>query len=568
MKKQLLFALSLMVAVVFSSCKNLSDLDPSLFTSTPNPLETKAGKVEATVTGTFPVKYFTKNAIVTVTPVMKLSNGQTVKAAPSVFQGEKVIGNDKVISYKAGGSYSMNVSFDYVPEMAVSELFLEFDVVSKSKSYKLTPVKVADGVIATSELAQKTFDKSTGAVLIKDQFERDIMQMTEADILFLIQQSTVRSAEVKSDDIKALTAKVLEARDAMNQSVESLQISAYASPDGATDLNTKLAERRQKETEKFLNAELKKIKSPLTVESRFTPEDWDGFQALMEKSNIQDKELILRVLSMYSDPEQREREIKNLSAAFQQIATDVLPQLRRSQLKLMVKVTGKSDEEIATLAKNDPSALNIEELLYAATLTSDAGAKQAIYKKVTELYPNDVRAYNNMGQVCYYMGNLDNAEKAFAKALSMEPRNPDANYNAGLIALAKGQMDKAEAYFGNAVGTTGNLKNALGTYYMASGDYAKAKSTMLGVSTNNTALLQILNKEYNAAKNTLGAIETPDAQTSYLKAVVAARTNDKDGVYSNLKSAVAMNKEFAVKALKDLEFAKYWADSAFRAIVK
>lgn len=568
MKKQLLFALSLMVAVVFSSCKNLSDLDPSLFTSTPNPLETKAGKVEATVTGTFPVKYFTKNAIVTVTPVMKLSNGQTVKAAPSVFQGEKVVGNDKVISYKAGGSYSMNVSFDYVPEMAVSELFLEFDVVSKSKSYKLTPVKVADGVIATSELAQKTFDKSTGAVLIKDQFERDIMQMTEADILFLIQQSTVRSAEVKSDDIKALTAKVLEARDAMNQSVESLQISAYASPDGATDLNTTLAERRQKETEKFLNAELKKIKSPLTVESRFTPEDWDGFQALMEKSNIQDKELILRVLSMYSDPEQREREIKNLSAAFQQIATDVLPQLRRSQLKLMVKVTGKSDEEIATLAKNDPSALNIEELLYAATLTSDAGAKQAIYKKVTELYPNDVRAYNNMGQVCYYMGNLDNAEKAFAKALSMEPRNPDANYNAGLIALAKGQMDKAEAYFGNAVGTTGNLKNALGTYYMASGDYAKAKSTMLGVSTNNTALLQILNKEYNAAKNTLGAIETPDATTSYLKAVVAARTNDKDGVYSNLKSAVAMNKEFAVKALKDLEFAKYWADSAFRAIVK
>lgn len=568
MKKQLLFALSLMVAVVFSSCKNLSDLDPSLFTSTPNPLETKAGKVEATVTGTFPVKYFTKNAIVTVTPVMKLSNGQTVKAAPSVFQGEKVVGNDKVISYKAGGSYSMNVSFDYVPEMAVSELFLEFDVVSKSKSYKLTPVKVADGVIATSELAQKTFDKSTGAVLIKDQFERDIMQMTEADILFLIQQSTVRSAEVKSDDIKALTARVLEARDAMNQSVESLQISAYASPDGATDLNTTLAERRQKETEKFLNAELKKIKSPLTVESRFTPEDWDGFQALMEKSNIQDKELILRVLSMYSDPEQREREIKNLSAAFQQIATDVLPQLRRSQLKLMVKVTGKSDEEIATLAKNDPSALNIEELLYAATLTSDAGAKQAIYKKVTELYPNDVRAYNNMGQVCYYMGNLDNAEKAFAKALSMEPRNPDANYNAGLIALAKGQMDKAEAYFGNAVGTTGNLKNALGTYYMAAGDYAKAKSTMLGVSTNNTALLQILNKEYNAAKNTLGAIETPDATTSYLKAVVAARTNDKDGVYSNLKSAVAMNKEFAVKALKDLEFAKYWADSAFRAIVK
>lgn len=568
MKKQLVFALSLMVAVLFSSCKNLGDLDPSLFTSTPNPLETKAGKVNATVTGTFPVKYFQKNAVVTVTPVMRMSNGQSVKGTPSVFQGEKVVGNDKVISYKAGGSYSMNVSFDYVPEMAVSELYLEFDVVAKKKSYQLTPVKVADGVIATSELAQKKFKGSTGAVVIKDQFVRDIMQMTEADILFLIQQSTVRSSEVKGEDIKAMTAKIIEARDAMNKSVESLQISAYASPDGATDLNTQLAERRQKETERFLNAELKKIKSPLTVESRFTPEDWDGFQKLMEKSNIQDKELILRVLSMYTDPEQREREIKNLSAAFKQIADEVLPQLRRSQLKLMVKVTGKSDDEIAGLAKSNPSALSVEEMLYAATLTEKADEKQAIYKKVAELYPNEIRAYNNMGQVCYQMGNMDNAEKSFAKALSINPRNADANYNAGLVALAKGDYAKAETYFANAAGTNGNLKNAFGTYYLATGDYSKAKSSMLGVTTNNSALLQILNKEYNAAKNTLAAVEKPDAMTSYLAAVVAARTNDKDGVYSNLKAAVVMKKECAAKAAKDLEFAKYWNESAFKAIVQ
>jgi len=568
MKKQLLFALSLMVAVVFSSCKNLSDLDPSLFTSTPNPLETKAGKVEATVTGTFPVKYFQKKAVVTVTPVMKLSNGQSVKGTPSVFQGEKVVGNDKVIVYKAGGSYSMNVSFDYVPEMAVSELYLEFDVAARKKTYKLTPVKVADGVIATSELAQKKFKGSLGATIIKDQFVRDIMQMTEADILFLIQQSTVRNSEVKGEDIKALTAKIIEARDAMNKSVESLQISAYASPDGATDLNTKLAESRQKETEKFLNAELKKIKSPLTVESRFTPEDWDGFQKLMEKSNIQDKELILRVLSMYTDPEQREREIKNLSAAFKQIADEVLPQLRRSQLKLMVKVTGKSDAEIAGLAKSDPSALNLEEMLYAATLTEKAEEKQAIYKKVTEVYPNDIRAYNNMGQVCYQMGNIDNAEKSFAKALSIDPRNADVNYNAGLVAMAKGNMAKAETHFANAAGTNGNLKNAFGTYYVVKGDYAKAKSSFLGVSSNNAALLQILNKEYNAAKNTLSSVENPDAMTSYLSAVVAARTNDKDAVYSNLKAAVAKKKELGSKAAKDLEFAKYWNESAFKTIVQ
>jgi Flp pilus assembly protein TadD len=568
MKKQLLFALSLMVAVVFSSCKNLSDLDPSLFTSTPNPLEAKAGKVEATVTGTFPVKYFQKNAVVTVTPVMKLSNGQSVKGTPSVFQGEKVVGNDKVISYKAGGSYSMKVSFDYVPEMAVSELYLEFDVAAKKKSYKLTPVKVADGVVATSELAQKQFKGSLGATQIKDQFVRDIMQMTEADILFLIQQSTVRNAEVKAEDITALTAKIVEAKNEMNKSVESLQISSYASPDGALELNTKLAERRQKETEKFLNAELKKIKSPLTLESRFTPEDWDGFQKLMENSNIQDKELILRVLSMYKDPEQREREIKNLAAAFKQIADDVLPQLRRSQLKLMVKVSGKSDEEIARLAKSNPSELNVEEMLYAATLTSEVAEKQAIYKKVAEIYPNEIRAYNNMGQVCYQNGNIDNAEKAFAKALAIDPRNVDANYNAGLVAMAKNDLTKAETYFANAAGTNGNLKNAFGTYYIATGDYAKAKSALMGVNSNNAALLQILNKEYNAAKTTLASVEAPDALTSYLAAVVAARTNDKDGVYSNLKASVAKSKECAAKAAKDLEFAKYWNESAFKAIVQ
>jgi Flp pilus assembly protein TadD len=568
MKKQLFFALSLMVAVLFSSCKNLSDLDPSLFTSTPNPLEAKGGMVEATVTGTFPVKYFRKNAVVTVTPVMKLSNGQIVKSAPSVFQGEKVVGNDKVISYKAGGSYSLKASFKYVPEMAVSELYLEFDVVARKKSYKLTPVKVADGVIATAELAQKKFEGSLGATIISDKFERDIMQMTEADIRFLIMQSTVRNTEVRSEDVRALTSKIVEARDELNKSVESLQISAYASPDGAIDLNTRLAERRQKETERFLNAELKKLKSPLTVESRFTPEDWDGFQKLMEESNIQDKELILRVLSMYTDPEQREREIKNLAAAFKQIADEVLPKLRRSQLKLIVKVTGKSDEEIASLVKSNPSALDIEEMLYAATLTNVPSEKQAIYKKVSEMYPNDVRSYNNIGMVCYQLGNIDNAEKSFAKALSMEPRNADVNYNVGLVALAKGELTKAENHFANAAGTTGNLKNAFGTFYIATGDYTKAKSTMVGVNSNNAALLQILNKEYNAAKSTLSSVENPDALTAYLGAVIAARTNDRDGVYSNLRTAAAKNKQFAAKASTDLEFAKYWNESAFKTIIQ
>jgi Flp pilus assembly protein TadD len=568
MKKQVLFGLSILVAVVFSSCKNLGDLDPSLFTCTPNPLETKAGKVDATITGTFPVKYFAKNAVVTVTPVMKMSNGQTVKAASSVFQGEKVVGNDNVIAYKAGGSYSINTSFDYVPEMAVSELFLEFNVVAKKKNYDLQPVKVADGVVASSELLQKVFKGKLGPAVIADKFERDIMEMTDAEILFLIQQSTVRKTETTSDDIKALTQKIAEAKDELNKTVESLQISAYASPDGAIDLNTKLAESRQKETEKFLNAELKKIDSPLTIESRFTPEDWDGFQKLMEKSNIQDKQLILRVLSMYTDPEQREREIKNLSAAFKQIADEVLPQLRRSQLKLMVKVTGKSDAEIAKLAKEDASKLNAEELLFAATLTTDLDEKAAIYQKAINAYASDIRGHNNLGVVKYLQGNIDEAAALFAKALQINGNCADANYNAGLCAFAKGENDKAIAYFGKAAGTSGNLKNATGSYYVATGDYPKAKSSFAGVSSNNAGLLQILNKEYNAAKNTLGAVEEADALTAYLLAVAAARTNDKDGVYANLRTAISKKNDCGAKAANDLEFAKFWTDATFQSIVK
>lgn len=565
MKKNLFFGLSLLVAIFFSSCKNMTDLDPSLFTCTPNPLETKAGKVDATVTGTFPVKYFNKNAVVTVTPVLKMSNGESVKGQPSVYQGEKVVGNDNVIAYKAGGTYTLNASFDYVPAMDVSELFLEFNVVAKKKTYDLKPVKVADGVLSTSELLQTG---NLSAAIIPDKFERDIMQMTDAEILFLIQQSTVRKSETSSDDIKALTQKIVEAKDALNQTVEALKISSYASPDGAVSLNTNLAERRQKETEKFLNAELKKIKSNLTVELRFTPEDWEGFQKLMEESNIQDKQLILRVLSMYQDPEQREREIKNLSAAFKQIADEILPQLRRSQLKLIVKVTGKSDSEISQLAKNDASQLDVEELLYAGKIAQSLDEKAAIYQKAVNAYGSDIRSHNNLGAVKYQQGNIDAAAGLFAKALQIDSKNADANYNAGLCALAKGDNDAANAYFGKAAGTSGDIKNATGTYYIATGDYAKAKSSFAGVNSNNAALAQILNKEYNAAKNTLSAVKEPDAMTAYLSAVVAARTNDKDGVYSNLKSAIGKKSECASKAANDIEFAKFKTDATFQSIVK
>ncbi len=567
MRKQLFFAVSMVLALVFSSCsKDLTALDPSLFKCNPNPLEVKGGKVDATITGTFPVKYFNKQAVLTVTPVLKF-NGTEVKGKSVNFQGEKVVGNDQSISFKAGGSYTMKASFDYVPEMANSELFLEFSVVSKKKTYAIPSVKVADGVIATSQLVS-TSASENAPVMLTDKFQRVIQEMQEADILFLIQKSELRKTEAKSADVVALTQKIKEVTATQNKQISGLEISGYASPDGSIDLNTNLAEKRQAVTSDMINKELKKLKTTVTIDSKFTAEDWAGFQSLMENSSIQDKQVILRVLSMYTDPEQREREIKNLSVAYKGIAEEILPQLRRSKLKLTVDVTGKTDTELAQLAKNDPSKLSVEELIFAASLTNDLNEKAAIFQKVTELYPNDVRGFNNLGSVKFKQGNVADASRYFAKALEISPKSADVNYNAGLTSLAKGDLSSAEVSFGKAAGTSGNVGQALGTVNVIKGDYSKAKTYFGSTATNNAALVQVLNADYNGARKTLAAVAQPDGMTSYIGAIIGARTNDRDAVYSNLKTAVKLDSSLALKAVKDIEFFKFKTEPEFISIAK
>jgi len=567
MKKQLFFAVSMVFALLFSSCsKDLTALDPSLFKCNPNPLEVKGGKVDATITGTFPVKYFNKRAVLTVTPVLKFE-GKEVKGTPVVFQGEKVKGNDKTIAFKAGGNYTVKASFDYVPEMAKSELYLEFSVVQKKKTYQIPSVKVADGIIATSQLVS-TNETEMNPVIIPDKFQRVIQQQQEADIMFLIQQSNLRKSETSSADMVSLTKKIKEAKETPNEQVSGFNLSSYASPEGPLKLNTNLAESREKVTQGFMNKELKKLKTKVKIDSKFTPEDWEGFQALMEKSNIQDKQVILRVLTMYTDPEERNRQIKNLSVAFKQIAEEILPQLRRSKLKLTVDVTGKADSVILKLAKDDATKLNVEELLYAATLTTDLGEKATIYQKVTEQFPTDVRGFNNLGAVKFQQGNVDDASRYFAKALEIEPTNADVNYNAGLTSLAKGDLAKAEEYFGKAAGTTGNVGEGLGTVYLIKGDYSKAKTYFGSTASNNTAIVQILNADYNGARTTLSTVARPNALTAYLGAIIGARTNDRDAVYSNLKTAIKLDGTYAQKAAKDIEFSKFATDETFLSIIK
>ena len=561
MRKNLFLSLIAAVAVLASCNKTLPQ--PEQITVNPNPLEMVGNKVNAEITGTFPAKKFVKRGVLVITPVLKF-NGQEVLGEPVTYVGEKAKENGKTVNYKLGGTYSQSCSFDYVPAMRKSELYLRFEAKIKNKVIAIPDLKIADGVLATSELAQAK-DNKTAAT--PDKFQRIIQEVTEADIKFLIQQANLRSSETRSEDVKNLQAAIKEANENEKKAINKLEVSGYASPDGAQDLNESLAQNRQKVAQKFLNKTLKKNKITTDVASTITAEDWEGFQAAMEQSNMQDKELVLRVLSMYTDPEEREAQIKNLSAVYGTIAEEILPALRRSKLILTTDLIGKTDDEIATLAKNDPTQLNVEELLYAATLTTNKDEKIAIYNKVAEQY-NDYRAWNSMGQIYFENGQIASARNCYNKALAIEPNNANVNYNAALAAMADNDLAKAEVYFGKAAGTDANLSAAMGTLYTMKGDYAAAKKAYGSSATNNAAVQQILDEDYTAALQTLNKVQKPNATTAYLKAVVAARTNDKANVYSNLKSAIVLDPAMKTRAQTDIEFSKFAEDAEFMAIVK
>ena len=553
MIKKLYLPLVALLVIALSSCGKMGELSSDYFTTNPEVLEAVGGKVPVTITGKFPEKYFKKNAIVEVTPVLRWNGGEA-KSQPATFQGEKVQGNDQTIAYKAGGTYTMKANFDYVPEMAKSELYLDFKIKRGKKEYTIPSVKIADGVIATSELPTVG---SANAAYAPDAFQRIIKQAQEAQIMFLIQQANLRASELKSAELKDFNKKVVEVNgDTKNYKLNNIEVSAYASPDGGVKLNTGLAESRQNNAQKYLNKELKKGKINTQVDTKYTAQDWDGFQTLVSKSNIQDKDLILRVLSMYQDPEQRETEIKNISSVYKTLADEILPQLRRARLTANYDVIGRSDEEINEAFDKDAKVLSNEELLYAATLTSDNARKEAIYKKTTELYPADARAYNNLGKMAYAAGDLAKAEGYFKQALSKNAGSAEANTNLGLIELNKGNVANAENYLSKSTGADA-ANEALGNLYIKQGQYDRAVNAFGDVKTNSAALAQILAKDYNKAKNTLAAVKNPDAYTDYLMAIVGARTNNADLVKSSMAKVAQKDAALAAKAQIDREFAKY-----------
>ena len=549
------------------------------YTVTPEVLETNNGTVDIALQGRIPEKYFLKKATLVATPVIVTPEGEKAYP-PFILQGEKVKANNKVISYTDGGSVTYKGSIPYESAMRKSELVLKVHASKGKKSLDFAPVKLADGVIATSTLVDNSpftilgVQKSKNTTGIYDptidKYQRIVPDKYVADLIYLINSSEVRGKELTKDEIKELSKYVAEAYKADRKELKGVEVSAYASPDGKLDLNTKLSEKREGTASKAVEKNLKSNKVETELTTKYTPEDWDGFKELMEKSTIQDKELILRVLSMYSDPEVREREIKNLSSAFTAVANDILPKLRRAKITASVNLVGRTDEEISTLAINDPSKLNQAELLYAATLTNDPQVQKTIYTNFTKVYADDWRGYNNLGTVEFTLGEVDGAGVNFEKADKLDPKNPIVQNNLGCVELKKLNFAKAEELFGGATGAGNEVNDNLGIVKIKQGQYETAAKYFNDdtKSPANRALAQLLNNDVTGALHTLDAAPIQSGRVLYLKAIIGARTAKTSMMYENLGNAIKKDAAYKALAKTDLEFAKYFEDQNFKLIVQ
>ena len=550
--------LSAVAVAMLTSCGGgLKSLSADNFKVVPNPLETEGGQVQATINGMFPEQYMNRKAVVTVTPELRYTkNGvqQALKGQSATFQGEKVMGNDQTISYLLGGHYTMKTAFPYEAAMQQSDLFLTFDAKVGKKEVKVPAVKVATGVIATSELYHQTVSSAQPCVA-PDAFQRITEQKLDANVKFLIQQAELRKSELQSNSVQDFV-KLLQqiARDQEGLNLSNVEISAYASPDGGLKLNEQLANKRQQNTETYVRQQLKNANLEGGISSEYTAQDWEGFQELVKASNIQDKDVILRVLSMYQDPQEREQQIKNMSQGFRELAEGVLPELRRARMTINYEVIGRDDEQIFNQYQQDASKLSVEELIYAASIANTDREREDILKTTARLYTQDARAYNNLGTLAMQQGNYEEAKRYFQQAQAVQ-KLPETSANLGLMALQQGDVQTAENLIAQSSGASG-LAEALGNLHLAQGNYALAQQDFGYRPSNSAALAQLLNKDYARAQQTLKNIKNPDGITDYLAAIVQARQENYDAAASFLRSALQKNPGLKTYADKDLELVK------------
>lgn len=563
--KQYLFR-TLVVAgassLLFASCASKFKISSTGVNVDPNPLTVQGDAVKTRINFAFPKKSFPKKGTLRITPVLRYAGGEKWGKAYD-YQGDDVYGNEQVVFYKSGANAVLDFAVPYTPQMQKSELYLTFNGKVGKKSQKISAMKVADGVNATETLA--TVEGILPAIA-PHGFQRVVKEMYDADILFQIQQANVRGSEINKEDVEEWRYTVQNAKETPNQNV-SVEVQSYASPDGGKKLNEKLSENRERNTTAALKKEFKKQDmAGVAIDAHYTAQDWEGFRTLVEKSDLPDKDLVLRVLSMYPDPESREREIKNISVVFKQLADNILPKLRRSRLIANVEIIGKSDAEIQEFIAKAPGHLSAEELLYAAELTNSTTEKMRIYQIANQIFKKDYRAYNNIGALYFAQGKIKDAEAWFNKAATLQD-NEVTKLNRGLIALYHGDKEKAQDMISAAINTP-ELGQALAYLYLKQGEYMKAETAFGETVSNNAAVAQLLNGNYAKALKTLQKITTPSATTELIRAIIAARTNDNNGVITALKSAIALDGSVAYQIADNLEFAKYKNLAAFKALVK
>jgi len=571
MKKFRSYFILILAAIVMSSCSGLNKMKKNSnlvkYEVTPKILETHAGVVTVTIKGTFPAKYFDKKTTVTATPVLTYTGGETAFDKVQVLQGEKVQANNKVIT-TTGGDFTYTSTIPYKDAMKMSELVLRIKAVRGKKSLDFDQVKIADGVIATSTLVQK----EGKPILLKDKYVRINPESKLADIHYQINQADISSKELKAEDIALLKEYIKSISADSSRKLKSTDVSSYASPDGSMKINTPLSEKRGKTAGKFIKKEFTKIdaaKADGFFNEKTTSEDWDGFKSEVEKSTIQDKDLILRVLSMYSDPEVRNKEIKNMTSAFEKLKTDILPKLRRSQMAVNVDIVGRTDEQIVTQMKSDPKVLNHEEMLHAASLTTDLNEQLKFYQAAADNDPKDFRAQNNIGNTYMALGKTDEAIAAFEKAKAIE-NNDVVKNNLGFGALVKGDNAKAEEYFNSMAAATPESKWGLGVIAITKGEYDKAVNYFGTEPCYNLALAQYLKGDVTKAKATLDSMKDlcKCGKPSYLKAVIGAKLDDRNYMLSNLREAIGFKADWKAYAKTDLEFAKFFTDDTFKSTVQ
>ncbi|GAA0875820.1 tetratricopeptide repeat protein [Wandonia haliotis] len=559
-----LAAIALAGGLTTTSCDLLKDVD---YTVTPDPLEMHGDSVRIKVEGVLPEKGLNKKASVEITPSV---GGVALKTI--TIQGEKAEGNGQTIMFKPGGKFTYTDVVAYKPSMEESELSVSGVVYKKGKEKdQFGPEKIADATIITPYLVQNDQKVLIGA----DQFQRVTEEVAKAQINYLKNMSNVRPAEMKDEDIKAFEAFMAAAQTNPKIAPKTINILAYASPEGEEGRNNELSTARSESGKKATASIAKKAKNEFgqadeSFNLQAKGEDWAGFKAELEKSEMQEdeKNLVLRVLSMYSDPAQREKEMRNMAKTFDYLEKNVLPQLRRSQINFVYDLTGYSDEELTALAKTNPDTLKVEELLFAATLTDDLNEKLRIYKEVERLYSEDWRGPNNVGYVLFLQGKTNEAKAKFEKANNMQ-ENPQSLNNLGVIAHISGDRTKAKELYGQAMSAGAEVKYNMGIANIQDGKYEDAVSNMGDEKTFNKALAQVLAGNLDAASSTIDEADAKEeAMSYYLKAIIAARQNNENAVVNNLKSAFGKDASLKAKAAKDREFIKFFESSAFLATVK